>query len=97
MSILKELRRRNVFRVAIACSIVAWLVAQVAELALDSFGAPDWVMKTLLLLLALGLPIAVLFAWAFEMTPEGVKREKDVDRSASITHVTGRKINYVTR
>jgi len=85
MSIFGELRRRNVFRVAIAYSIVGWLVAQVAELALDSFGAPDWVMKTLLLLLVLGLPIAVIFAWAFEMTPEGVKREKDVDRSTSIT------------
>jgi len=95
MSIFGELKRRNVFRVAIAYAIVAWLVAQVAELALDSFGAPDWVMKTLLLLLVLGLPIAVTFAWAFEMTPEGVKREKDVDRSASITAVTGQKINYI--
>lgn len=95
MSIFGELKRRNVFRVAIAYSIVAWLVAQVAELALDSFGAPDWVMKTLLLLLVLGLPIAVIFAWAFEMTPEGVKREKDVDRSASITQETGQKINYI--
>ncbi len=95
MSIFGELRRRNVFRVAIAYSIVGWLVAQVAELALDSFGAPDWVMKTLLLLLVLGLPIAVIFAWAFEMTPEGVKREKDVDRSASITQETGQKINYI--
>jgi len=93
MSLFGELKRRNVFRVAIAYSIVAWLIAQVAELALDSFESPGWVMKTLLLLLAIGLPIAIVFAWAFEMTPEGVKREKDVDRTTSITRKTGRKIN----
>ena len=95
MSLVTELRRRNVFRVAIAYVVVAWLVAQVAELALDSFGSPDWVMKTLLLFLALGLPFAIIFAWAFELTPEGVKREKDVDRSQSITNQTGQKLNTV--
>jgi len=94
MSFFSELRRRNVFRVAIAYSVVAWLVAQVAEMALDSFGSPDWVMKTSLLFLVLGFPFAIIFAWAFEMTPEGLKREKDVDRSQSITHQTGRKLNY---
>ncbi len=94
MSFFSELSRRNVFRVAIAYSVVAWLVAQVAELALDSFGTPDWVMKTILLVLVLGLPLAILFAWAFELTPEGIKREKDVDRSQSITQTTGRKLNY---
>ena len=62
MSFFSELSRRNVFRVAIAYSVVAWLVAQVAELALDSFGTPDWVMKTILLVLVLGLPLAILFA-----------------------------------
>ena len=94
MSFFSELSRRNVFRVAIAYSVVAWLVAQVAELALDSFGTPDWGMKTILLVLVLGLPIAILFAWAFEMTPEGIKLEKDVDRTQSITRQTGRKLNY---
>ena len=95
MSFFGELSRRNVFRVAIAYSIVAWLIAQVTELALDSFGTPDWVIKTLLVLLVIGLPIAVIFAWAFELTPEGVKREKDVDRTESITSDTGRKINFI--
>ena len=94
MSFFSELRRRNVFRVAIAYSVTGWLVAQIAELALDSFGAPDWVMKTILLLLVLGFPFALLFAWAFEMTPEGLKREKDVDRSQSITRQTGQKLNF---
>lgn len=94
MSIVSELRRRNVFRVAIAYSVTAWLVAQVAELAFDSFGTPEWVMKTLLFVLLIGLIFAVFFAWAYEMTPEGIKREKDVDRSKSITDQTGRKLNY---
>ena len=94
MSFFSELRRRNVIRVAIAYSVTGWLVAQVAELALESFGAPGWVMKTLLLFLVLGLPFALIFAWAFELTPQGIKRERDVDRSQSITQETGRKLNY---
>ena len=88
-----ELKRRNVVRVGLAYVLVAWVLAQVAELALDSFEAPGWVIKAFLLLLAIGLPIALFFAWAFELTPDGLKKEKDVDRSASITHNTGRKLN----
>ncbi len=91
--ILNELKRRNVVRVGIAYVLIAWVIAQVAELALDSFEAPSWVIKAVLLLLALGLPVALFFAWAFEMTPDGIKREKDVDRSQSITPQTGRKLN----
>jgi TolB-like protein len=91
--IFNELKRRNVVRVGVAYILVAWLLAQVAELALDSFEAPGWVIKAVLLMLALGLPVALFFAWAFELTPEGIKKEKDVDRSQSITHTTGRKLN----
>ena len=91
--LLQELRRRNVIRVAIAYVMLVWLIAQVAELALDSFGSPAWVIKTILLLLALGLPLAIFFAWAFEITPDGIKKEKDVDRSQSITPHTGRRLN----
>lgn len=90
-----ELKRRNVVRVAAAYVVIAWIIAQVSELALDSFEAPDWVMKTILLLLALGLPLALFFAWAFELTPEGIKREKDVDRSETVTGRTGSKPSYV--
>jgi TolB-like protein len=93
-SFITELRRRNVFKVGVAYIIVAWLVAQVAELALDSFEAPGWVMKTILLLLALGFPLVLLVAWAFELTPDGIKREEDVDRSESVTEKTGRKLTY---
>ena len=92
-SLFTELKRRNVFRVAIAYVAVAWLVTQVADVVFESFGTPDWVMKTLLFVLAIGFPVAILFAWAFEMTPEGIKREKDVDRSQSITRETGQKLN----
>ena len=82
------------FRVGVAYVVMAWLLAQVADLALDSFEAPSWVIKTILLLLVLGFPIAIFFAWAFELTPEGLKREKEVDRSRSITKQTGRKLDY---
>ena len=91
--LFNELKRRNVVRVGLAYVLIAWLLAQVAELALDSFEAPGWVIKAVLLLLALGLPVALFFAWAFELTPEGIKKEKEVDRSESITPDTGRKLN----
>lgn len=94
--LFQELKRRNVIRVAVAYLISGWLVLQVADLVIDGIGAPDWVMKFLLLLGLLGLPIVLVFSWAYELTPEGVKREKDVDRSESITHDTGRKLNIVT-
>jgi TolB-like protein/Tfp pilus assembly protein PilF len=95
MSFFEELKRRNVIRVGIAYVVLAWLIAQVAELALDSFEAPGWVIKTILLLLALGLPLTLFFAWAFELTPEGIKKESEVDRSESITPKTGRKLDRI--
>src|SRR5210317_765714 len=93
LSLFNELKRRNVFKVGIAYIVVAWLVAQVLQLILESFGTPDWVMKTVLVLMAAGLLFALFFAWAFEMTPEGLKREHEVDRSQSITPQTGKKLN----
>ncbi|MGD8682134.1 MAG: hypothetical protein PVJ33_17345, partial [Lysobacterales bacterium] len=93
MSLLSELKRRNVIRVGIAYIVVAWLVAQVLQLFMESFGAPAWVMKTVLILLAAGVPFALFFAWVFELTPEGLKREVEVDRSQSITRQTGRKLD----
>ncbi len=91
----KELSRRNVFRVGIAYIVVSWLIAQAAELALDSFDAPAWVIKTILLVLVLGFPLALFFAWAYELTPEGLKKEKEVDRNQSITSQTGRKLDFI--
>jgi len=93
MSLFNELKRRNVFRVGVAYLIGAWLLAQIADLLIDNIGAPDWVMKTLFVALALGFFLALFFAWAFEMTPEGVKRESEIDRSQSITKTTGSKLD----
>jgi TolB-like protein/tetratricopeptide (TPR) repeat protein len=73
--------------------VIGWVLAQIAEFAFENFGAPDWVLKSFVVLLLLGLPIVLIFAWAFEMTPDGLKRERDVDRSASITPQTGRKLD----
>lgn len=92
-SLLTELTRRNVFRVGAAYLITAWLLAQVADLALESFGAPDWVMKTILLILLIGFPLALFFAWAFELTPEGIKRDDQVDASRSDTSLGRRQMN----
>ena len=94
VSFFNELKRRNVFKVGVAYIIVAWLLAQVADLMVDNFGAPDWVMKSFLGFLIIGFPLALFFAWAFELTPEGVKRESEVDRSQSITAQTGQKLNH---
>jgi len=93
LSFFEELKRRNVFRVGIAYLIGAWLVIQVADIVLENIGAPAWVMKAILLIAILGFLIALFFAWAFEATPEGLKRESEVDRTQSITRVTGQKLN----
>lgn len=93
MSFFDELKRRNVFRVGIAYLVVCWLVMQVADVVINNIGAPDWLFQAIMLVLGLGFPVAVLFAWAFEMTPDGLKKEKDVDRSQSITPKTGRKLD----
>ena len=92
--LFEELKRRNVLRVAIAYIVAAWLLLQVADVVLNNIEAPDWVFQAILLLVALGFPFALIFAWAFEFTPEGLKREHEVDRSESITHITGRKLDF---
>jgi TolB-like protein/tetratricopeptide (TPR) repeat protein len=95
MSFFNELKRRNVFKVGIAYAVGTWVLIQIADILLDNFGAPPWVMKTLVLVLAIGFFVALFFAWAFEMTPEGVKRESEVDRSQSVVKQTGQKLNFV--
>ena len=93
MSLFEELKRRNVFRVGIAYAISAWVLLQVVDLVLENIEAPVLVMQIFMLALAIGFPIALIFAWAFEMTPDGVKLEKYVDRSKSITEETAQKMN----
>ena len=93
MNLFNELKRRNVFRVGIAYAVVAWLVMQFADVVLNNITAPGWVFQAIMLLLAIGFPIVLIIAWAFEMTPEGLKKEKDIDRSQSIAPRTGRKLD----
>ena len=93
MSFFNELKRRNVFRVGIAYAVASWVLLQIVDLVLENITAPDWVMQVFMLALAVGFPLAIFFAWAFEMTPEGVKRESEVDRSKSIAPQTGRKMD----
>jgi TolB-like protein/Flp pilus assembly protein TadD len=94
MSLIAELKRRNVFRVGVAYVICAWVIAQVADLVLDNIEAPDWVMQAIMLVLVIGFPLVLIFAWAFELTPEGIKRETTVDPAESITSKTGRKLDF---
>ncbi|MDJ0701080.1 MAG: winged helix-turn-helix domain-containing protein [Woeseiaceae bacterium] len=94
-SILGELQRRNVFRVAIAYLAVAWLVMQVVDLVLDAVSAPAWVMQVFLLAIAVGFPIALTIAWAYELTPEGIKLDKDTGSSRPSWQQTGGKLNRV--
>ena len=94
MGLVSELRRRNVFRVAIAYLVVAWLILQVGDTLAPALRLEEWVNTLLAFFLILGFPVALVLAWAFEITPDGLKKEKDVDRAKSITHVTGRKIDF---
>jgi TolB-like protein/Flp pilus assembly protein TadD len=94
-SFFAELKRRNVYRVGIAYAIGSWLLLQVIDVVDPIIGIPDWVPKLILVMLAVGLPLALFFAWAYEMTPEGLKREKEVDRTESITRETGQRLNRV--
>jgi TolB-like protein/Flp pilus assembly protein TadD len=93
MSLFNELKRRNVFRVGIAYAIAAWIMLQVTDVVGEIMELPEWGGKLILLMLAVGFPLALIFAWAFELTPEGIKRESEVDRSESIAPHTGRKLD----
>jgi TolB-like protein len=93
--LFQELKRRNVIRVAIAYAVSAWLLIQVADALFPMLRLPEWTATLVAVLLLIGFPIALIFAWAFELTPEGLKLEKHVVRDESITHATGRKLDFV--
>ncbi len=95
MSFFEELRRRNVIRVAIAYAVATWLLVEVSATTFPMLRLPEWTATFVTVLLMIGFPVALIFAWAYELTPEGLKKEKDVDRSQSITHITGRKLDFV--
>lgn len=93
-SLFREIKRRNIYKVGVVYAITAWVIVQVASVASGTFGAPPWVMKMLITILLLGFPVALVFAWAFEITPDGIQRTAEVDTDESISHKTGRKLNY---
>lgn len=93
-SLFQELRRRNVFRVAVSYAIVGWLLIEASSVMLD-VGAPGWVPRAITVLVVLGWPVAIVLSWLYEMTPDGLRRERDIEDSDSIVHVTGRKLDYV--
>jgi len=96
MSLFTELKRRNVFRATAAYVVIGWLVTEVGTTLLDTFGAPDWVAKAIILVIGLGFIPVVVFSWVYELTPEGIKRETQISRDSSITSHTGRKLDLIT-
>lgn len=95
MSLFHELKRRNVFRIAVAYAITAWLVLQLADVVLNNIASPDWVFLAILLIISLGFPLALILAWAYELTPAGLKREQDEKQSKPVTQRTVAKLDRV--
>jgi TolB-like protein len=96
MSLYTELKRRNVIRVAIAYLAMAWLLTEVVGTLFPVFGIPDWGVRFVVVLLALGLVPTLVFSWIYELTPEGLKREREIVREASVTHRTARRLDLFT-
>lgn len=90
---IEELKRRNVVRVATAYAIAGWLIIQVFDIIAPQLGFPEWIAPLVTILVLIGLPISLIIAWAFELTPQGLKTTKEVDQDESITHNTGKKLN----
>ncbi len=95
MSFFDELKRRNVVRVGLAYGIAGWVFLQVADLVLENIEAPSWVIQALMLFVLLGFIASLVIAWAYEITPEGIKKESEVDRSQSISGHTGKKLDRI--
>ena len=96
MSLISELRRRNVFRVAAAYLVVGWLLTEVLTTILPELGAPDWTPRAVILIFAFGFVPAVVLAWFYEVTPDGIKREEEVDRDDPGQHLATRRVDQVT-
>ena len=93
-SVWGELKRRNVVKVAVAYAIVGWVLVEITSTVLPTFEAPLWVLQTITFVIILGFPLALILSWAYEITTEGIKLERDVAAGESITHVTGRKLDF---
>ena len=95
MSFFEELKRRNVFRVGFAYLVIAWLVAQVLELVLGTFGTPEWVMRAALIILAVGFIVSLLLAWIYELTSEGIKKNSEIEKTAATTAKASHGVYWV--
>lgn len=96
MAMFSELRRRNIFRVALLYIAVAWLLLELGAIGVDHLGLPLWIYRFAFALLLICLPLALVFSWIYEITPEGLKREHEVLPGASITRETGRRLTRLT-
>jgi TolB-like protein/Tfp pilus assembly protein PilF len=94
-SLFEELKRRNVVRVAVMYAVVGWLVVEIASTVLPTFKAPDWILQVLTFFVILGFPLAMVLAWAFELTPEGIQRESEIHRSPPETDGNRRGRNVI--
>jgi len=95
MNLFGELKRRNVIRVGIAYAVASWVLLQVVDLVFEYITAPAWIMQVFMLGLAIGFPVVLILAWVFELTPEGIKLESEIDPSQSVAAHTSRKIDRV--
>src|SRR5262245_25024098 len=95
MSLFDELKRRNVFRVAAAYLALGWIVTQVTATVAPMMHLTEWIAPVVVWIGAIAFPFVLLFSWAYELTPDGLKRESEVDRSASITHATAKKLDSI--
>lgn len=94
--LIEELKRRNIFRVGLAYAVVAWFILQLSSIVAPNLGLPEWTMPFLIFILAIGFPLVLIFAWAFELTPDGLKRSAEVDEEASVSPSTGKRLNQLT-
>jgi len=94
-SLFAELRRRNVFKAAAAYLALGWVVTQVTSTVAPMLHLPEWIGPVVVWIGVIGFPFVIMFSWIYELTPEGLKRESDVDRPSSVTHVTGRRLDYI--
>ncbi len=92
---ISELKRRNVFKAGIAYLVVAWVIAEAASVVLPTFNAPAYFMKTLLFILIIGFPINLVFAWIYDITPEGIKKTEDIDQKAQKSKLSNNRLNKV--
>ncbi|HET7063542.1 MAG TPA: tetratricopeptide repeat protein [Rudaea sp.] len=95
MSLIEELKRRNVFKAGAAYLALGWVVTQVTSTVAPVLHLPEWISPVVIWIGVIGFPFVILFSWIYELTPEGLKREREVDRSASITHITSRRLDYI--